>query len=200
MIAFIKGNVADLTAEYVTVDVNGIGYQAYVSARDIRTMPGIGEKVTLYTYLNVYQDGIALYGFLSKDDLMVFKMLITVSGVGPKAALGVLSALSANDLRYAVFSDDSKTISKAPGIGPKTAKKIILDLKDKLNLEDVLEPESGDTAGFSTSDASGAQADAVAALTALGYSAADALRAVRAAAKEGMDTEQILKAALRQII
>ncbi len=200
MIAYLKGEVADLTSDYVVIDVNGVGYLVFVSARDVQTMPGIGSCVTLYTFLNVYQDGMALYGFLSRDDLDVFKLLITVSGVGPKAGLSVLSALSANDLRFAVFSDDSKTISKAPGIGPKTAKKIILDLKDKLKLEDILEENSIEAESSASPAATAAQSDAVAALTALGYAASDSLKAVRAAAKEDMDTEQILKAALRLLM
>lgn len=200
MIAYLKGEVADLTSDYVVIDVNGVGYLAFVSARDVQAMPGIGSCVTLYTFLNVYQDGMALYGFLSRDDLDVFKLLITVSGVGPKAGLSVLSALSANDLRFAVFSDDSKTISKAPGIGPKTAKKIILDLKDKLKLEEILEENSIEAESSASPAATAAQSDAVAALTALGYAASDSLKAVRAAAKEDMDTEQILKAALRLLM
>lgn len=200
MIAYLKGEVADLTSDYVVIDVNGVGYLVFVSARDVQTMPGIGSCVTLYTFLNVYQDGMALYGFLSRDDLDVFKLLITVSGVGPKAGLSVLSALSANDLRFAVFSDDSKTISKAPGIGPKTAKKIILDLKDKLKLEDILEENSIEAESSASPAATAAQSDAVAALTALGYAASDSLKAVRAAAKEDMDTERILKAALRLLM
>lgn len=200
MIAYLKGEVADLTSDYVVIDVNGVGYLVFVSARDVQAMPGIGSCVTLYTFLNVYQDGMALYGFLSRDDLDVFKLLITVSGVGPKAGLSVLSALSANDLRFAVFSDDSKTISKAPGIGPKTAKKIILDLKDKLKLEDILEENSIEAESSASPAATAAQSDAVAALTALGYAASDSLKAVRAAAKEDMDTEQILKAALRLLM
>jgi len=200
MIAYLKGEVADLTSDYVVIDVNGVGYLVFVSARDVQAMPGIGSCVTLYTFLNVYQDGMALYGFLSRDDLDAFKLLITVSGVGPKAGLSVLSALSANDLRFAVFSDDSKTISKAPGIGPKTAKKIILDLKDKLKLEDILEENSIEAESSASPAATAAQSDAVAALTALGYAASDSLKAVRAAAKEDMDTEQILKAALRLLM
>lgn len=201
MIAFLNGIIEELTPEYAVVDVNGVGYLTYVSARDAQAMPRIGDPVKLYTYLNVYQDGISLYGFLSRDDLSVFKLLTTVSGVGPKAALGVLSALSANDLRFAVFSEDSKTISKAPGIGPKTAKKIILDLKDKLNLEDALGTGAADsTAAEAKAETSDAARDAVAALTALGYSSTDALRAVRAAASDEMDTEQILKAALKKLI
>ena len=176
MIAYLKGEVADLTSDYVVIDVNGVGYLAFVSARDVQAMPGIGSCVTLYTFLNVYQDGMALYGFLSRDDL------------------------DANDLRFAVFSDDSKTISKAPGIGPKTAKKIILDLKDKLKLEDILEENSIEAESSASPAATAAQSDAVAALTALGYAASDSLKAVRAAAKEDMDTEQILKAALRLLM
>ena len=155
----------------------------------------------LHTYLQISENGIGLYGFLTKDELNVFKLLITVNGIGPKGAVGILSALSANDLRLAVLADDDKAIAKAPGIGPKTAKKLILELKDKFHLEDALEEIAAPAKMVSHgSEVNDAAMEAVQALTALGYSNSDALKAVRMAdTKEMTNTEEILKAALKQL-
>ena len=187
----------------VVVEVGGVGFEVLVSVRDAADMPPAGEDVKLYTYMSVSEDAIRLYGFLSQDDLNVYKTLITVSGVGPKAALGILGVLSANDVRFAVFSEDDKALARAPGIGGKTAKKLILELKDKLKLEDAIQ---GADAGFQSAEASSSAAidaelaDAVQALTALGYSNSEALRAVRKVkVTEEMSTQDILKQALKQI-
>ena len=134
MIAYVDGKLVRNEEGYVILDVGHIGYRVFVTGRDAGRMPPCGEQVLLHTYLNVKEDLFQLYGFLDADDLEVFRLLLNVSGVGPKAALGVLSALTADDLRFAILSDDSKTISKAPGIGSKTAKKMILELKDKFTL------------------------------------------------------------------
>lgn len=199
MIAFVRGTLAALTENQAVVDHNGFGFAIYINGRDAGRLTGMGEEVQLYTYLNVREDAMQLFGFLSKEDLEVFRLLLNVNGVGPKAALGILSALSANDLRFAVLSDDSKTLSAAPGIGKKTAQKIILELKDKFHLEDAFEEKYTETKDASLA-ASGSSDEAVQALVALGYSGSDALKAVRQVATgENMDTEQILKAALRYL-
>lgn len=201
MIAFVRGTVAQRYENRVILDVNGMGYQIFLSAREAQAMPQTGAQVQLHTYLQVKEDAMQLYGFLSQDDLEVFRLLLGVSGIGPKAALGILSVLTADDLRFAVLSDDVKTIARAPGIGPKTAKKMILDLKDKLSLEEAFErkldhsQESPEAGGVTA-----ARAEAVQALTALGYSGSDALRAVKKVPEDGeMDVEEILKAALKQM-
>lgn len=202
MIAYLDGIVAAVSETRVILDVNHIGFQVFISSRDASQMPGRGERVTVFTYMNVKEDAMQLYGFLSEDDLEMFKLLLTVNGIGPKAALGVCSALTADDIRFAVLSDDVKTISKAPGIGAKTAKKMIMELKDKLNLEDAFEKklshaEQQAVAGSGMDDA---KSEAVQALTALGYSSTDALKAVRKVdVQEGMDVETILKLALKQM-
>ncbi|HCI83585.1 MAG TPA: Holliday junction branch migration protein RuvA, partial [Lachnospiraceae bacterium] len=138
MISYLKGELAGAGEGIAVVDVGGMGFRVFITDRDQADLPAVGEPVQLYTYLSVREDAIWLYGFLSEEDRQVFRQLLTVSGVGPKAALGILSALSANDLRFAVFSDDVKAISKAPGVGLKTAKKLILELKDRLKLEDAI--------------------------------------------------------------
>ena len=203
MISFLRGEVAQVLPDRVVVEVGGVGFEVLVSVRDAADMPPAGEDVKLYTYMSVSEDAIRLYGFLSQDDLNVYKTLITVSGVGPKAALGILGVLSANDVRFAVFSEDDKALAKAPGIGGKTAKKLILELKDKLKLEDAIQgtDTSFQSAEVSSSAAIDAElADAVQALTALGYSNSEALRAVRKVkVTEEMSTQDILKQALKQI-
>lgn len=201
MIAYIKGIVADVSESILVLECGQIGYQLLISSRDAQAMPRPGEHVKVHTYLNVREDAMTLFGFLSKDDLDVFKLLLNVSGIGPKAALGVLSALTADDLRFAVLSEDAKAIAKAPGIGSKTAKKLILELKDKMSLEDAFEKKMANAQVTDANVTADASSEAVQALTALGYSGSDALRAVRRLTiTEDMDTETILKLALKQMI
>ena len=201
MIAYIRGKVAHLTETKVIVDVHDIGYQIFITARDASAMPPADGEVLLHTFFNVKEDAMQLFGFLSKDDMEIFKLLLGVNGVGPKAALGILSVMSADDIRFAVLADDAKTISKAPGIGTKTARKLILDLKDKVSLEDAFEKRLENQAGAPVPTVENdAVSEAVQALTALGYSSADALKAVRKAdIAEGMTTEEILKSALKNM-
>ena len=205
MIAYIRGSVSFLEPEegLVVLETGGIGYQILISGRDFDLLPGVGEEVKLYTYLQVREDGLQLYGFFTKEEQKLFKLLIGVSGIGPKGALGILTALSADDLRFAVLADDAKTISRAPGIGHKTAQKLILELKDKLKLEEAFEAKLAKADMGVRTAASGltdAKNEAVEALTALGYSASDALKAVRQAEiHEDMGVEEILKAALKHM-
>ena len=134
MIAFLKGEIADLTEGSVVLDVNGVGYEVLVPGQLLSMLEGIGSRVKLYTYMQVREDAVVLFGFLTKDDLQMFRLLTGVSGVGPKAGLNILSTLGADDLRFAILADDVKRIAKTPGIGAKTAQKIILELKDRLDL------------------------------------------------------------------
>lgn len=200
MIAFLRGEVAAVSENRLVLDVNNVGYQIFISGRDAADMPSVGEKVKIYTYLSVREDAMQLFGFLSEDDLEVYKLLLNVNGIGPKAGLGILSVLSADDLRFAVLSDDARTISKAPGIGNKTAQKLILELKDKLSLEEAFEKKL-QKAENTGSGLEANRGEAVQALVALGYSNSDALRAVKKAdITEDMDTETILKLALRKLL
>ena len=129
MIAFVRGTAVDMTENSVIVEAGGIGYEIYMTGTDLSQIH-MGEEVQIHTYFNVREDAMQLYGFRSKDDLQMFKLLLGVNGVGPKAAVGVLAGITADELRFAVLSDDMKTFSKAPGIGKKTAQKLILELKD----------------------------------------------------------------------
>ena len=200
MNAYIKGTLEETGSGWIVIDNQGIGYQMQVSARLMEELPMIGTEVKIYTYLNVKEDAMSLFGFLPKDDLHIFKLLLAVNGIGPKGALAVLSVLSADDLRFAVVGGDAKAIAKAPGIGAKTAQRVILELKDKLNIEDVFE-KADQTADIPVKAADQtAKNEAIQALTALGYSASEALSAVsKLEITEDMDTENILKAALKQM-
>ena len=204
MIAFVRGTVVDMTESTVILETGNIGYEIYmpsnVLGRDIR----MGQEVKIHTYFHVKEDLMQLFGFLIKDDLEMFKLLLTVNGIGPKGAMGVLSGITADELRFAALADDVKTISKAPGIGKKTAQKLILELKDKLKLEDAFEMKLAHEQGAVVSNTAGTVTDgkkeAVEALVALGYSNTEALKAVRAVTGvDESDVEAILKAALKNM-
>ncbi|MCD8096569.1 MAG: Holliday junction branch migration protein RuvA [Lachnospiraceae bacterium] len=202
MIGFLRGRVEEIYEGGLVLDVNGVGYELLVPEQLLSEIGGTGRELKLYTYMQLREDAVVLFGFLTRDDLAMFKMLIGVSGVGPKAGLSIMSALGADELRFAVLADDAKKIAKTPGIGAKTAQKIILDLKDRLDLEDALERKLG--ADALTPEAAAAEdgmlQDAVEALVALGYGGTEALRAVRAVElTEDMDVERLLREALRHI-
>ena len=202
MISFIRGTVADLTETSVIVESGYIGFEINMTGNALAQLH-IGQEVKLHTYFQVREDAMQLYGFLKKDDLQMFKLLLGVNGVGPKAAMGVLSGITADELRFAVLSDDVKTLSKAPGIGKKTAQKLILELKDKLKLEDAFELKLAheQEKAVASGDASDGRQEAVAALVALGYSSTDALRAVRKVTEVSPDdVEGLLKAALKNML
>lgn len=199
MIAYLTGKVADITEDNLVVEVGHIGYNVRVPGSVAAQLPPIGEEVKIYTYTSVREDAIQLFGFLTRDDLTVYRQLITVSGIGPKGGLSVLSAMSADELRMAVIAQDAKAIAKAPGVGNKTAQRIILELKDKISLEDTFPAEESISAAIPGAGIGQARTEAVEALTALGYAASDALRAVKAVEQDDMDVEELLKAALKKM-
>lgn len=204
MIAYIKGEVAWIEEERIVLESGNIGYNIMMPASSFDTQDLVGKEVKIYTHLNVREDAMQLYGFLNLDELKTFRLLLGVNGIGPKAAIGILSGLTTDELRFAVFSDDVKTISKAPGIGKKTAQKLILELKDKIDLEEVFETKQEhvrETEGkMESKEENAAKKDAVDALTALGYSSTEALRAVRqTGVTQDMDVETILKLALKNM-
>ncbi|MBR2189356.1 MAG: Holliday junction branch migration protein RuvA [Eubacterium sp.] len=207
MIAYLKGTIEEIEQDALLIDRGGIGFRVFVPAVLLDGSVRIGDQVKIHTYLNVKEDALTLYGFPTRDDLEVFKMLTGVSGIGPKGAMGILSSLTADDLRYAVLSDDAAFIAKAPGIGKKTAQKVILELKDKFNLEDAIERKlsQGGMAApgvrAESDEARRAENDAVEALVALGYSGTEALQAVRRVEiTPEMDSEAVLKQALKLLI
>ena len=205
MYAYIKGTLEEITEDSVIVETGGIGYNIKVSGTTVDLLPGIGSEVKIYTYTLVREDAFSLYGFLTRDDLEIFKKLITVSGIGPKGGLAILSVMSADALRFAVMAADAKAIARAPGIGAKTAERVILDLRDKISLEDTLRgigspaDAAGQAAGAGNSD-NLMKREAIEALVALGYSASDATAAVKKVeVGEDATSESILKLALKHM-
>lgn len=201
MIGYLKGELAELKENYVVLEVGNIGYEVYLPASAIMDLPSRGSTIKLYTYMHVREDAIGLFGFLTKDDLEMFKLLITVNGIGPKGALGILSAITADDIRFAVLAEDAKAIAKAPGIGSKTASKLILELKDKFKLESAFEQRLINQENkLSNSGIQSKKEEAVQALTVLGYSASDALKIVhQIEITEDMTSEEILKQCLKKM-
>lgn len=199
MYAYLKGIVEDIESDKIVLDVNDIGYNIFPSSSLYSSIRTLGEKIKVYTYLHVKEDAMNIYGFSNKNELTLFKLLISVNGVGPRGALGILSIMSTEDLRFAIISGDHKFISKAPGIGSKTASKIILDLKDKIKIDDVLQ-HSTNLSDSESKDHSILE-EAILALTSLGYSQMDASRAVRQCdTRESMNVEDLIKSALKKLI
>lgn len=203
MIAYLKGEVVEIEEEKLILECGDIGYNISMPASALDGTLRPGQEVKIHTHLHVREEAMQLYGFLTRDDLKMFRMLLGVSGIGPKAALGILSGLSADELRFAVLSDDIKTISRAPGVGKKTAQKMILELKDKLDLQEAFDTKTmhvQEASQAETGDLVDAKKEAVQALTALGYSGSEALRAVKQVdVSPDMNVEEILKQALKKM-
>ena len=197
MIAYIEGKIVDVAEDNLILEANHIGYNIRISTETAGRLPAAGEEVRIYTYT-----------YVREDDLEIFKKLITVNKIGPKGGLAILSVMTADDLRFAILAGDAKAIAKAPGVGIKTAERVILDLRDKVSMEDSL--VNREAAGMA--DASGrgkggndktaaARQEAAEALAALGYSPAEAMKAVKEAEiTDGMDAEDILKQALKKLL
>ncbi|MBR6282358.1 MAG: Holliday junction branch migration protein RuvA [Lachnospiraceae bacterium] len=197
MYAYIEGTIAFLEEDRVVLDAGGIGYEIMVGQRDLVAMDAVGSRVRLYTYFQVSENGIGLYGFLQYEDKKFFEKLISVNGVGPKAGLAILGTLSVNDLKFAILGEDEKAITKAPGVGPKLAKRIILDLKDKVDLAEAYEDRMN---GGNNDHITSVKNDVMMALTALGYSSSDALKALSLVEiTEDITEEELLKATLRKM-
>ena len=201
MYAYIKGILAEITEDAIIVENQGIGYEIAVPGQVFDYLPSVGEEVKIYTSHYVREDAILLYGFLTKEDVRIFKMLIGVSGIGPKGALAILSVLSTDDLRFAILGDDAKAIAKAPGVGAKTAQRVIIELKDKLSLEDAFEQKLANQAQKAElNPAIGVKNEAILALTSLGYSQSEALKVLQGIEISPDDqVEDVLKMALKQM-
>lgn len=199
MIYYVKGILTEYSEEGVVIEAGGIGYQITVPASLLSELPQPGEEVKLYTYYQVAEDARKLFGFASRDERSLFLQIIKVSGIGPKLAVSVLGTLSPDALRLAVVSGDVKAISQAPGMGKKTAEKLILELKDKIDLAAVLSPKQT-ASGPAPVVVTDAFSEAVAALQALGYSSSEALKTVRSIeAQDDWTVDQILQEAFRKL-
>ena len=204
MISYIKGPLTEIRGDMIVIEAGPVGLEVRVPLSLLDELPKVGEEEKIYTYFQVREDSMSLYGFLSRQDREMFQQLLGVNGVGPKGALGILSALRPDDLRLAILSGDAKAISRAPGIGVKTAQRVILDLKDKVSADDILSSvaEDGESSGDISWQGSGGDAvkEAIQALVALGYTNAEAARAVRRTeVTDTMTAEEILKASLRHL-
>ena len=200
MISYIKGILEDMSPGMVVVDNHGIGYQMMVPMRG-ESFPKIGQEIKIYTHMHVREDDVSLFGFLSKEEKEAFELLIGVNGIGPKVGLSVLSTLSVYELKMAVISEDVKTISKTPGLGPKGAKKLILELKDKLSFEDLEEDGMGVEILDTSADSSDSVMITIEGLVSLGYSKSEAAIAVnKVEDAKDLTPEELLKKALKNIM
>lgn len=207
MFYYIKGPLVMSDLHTAVVDAGGVGYKLTVSENTYRALPrsGAGSVVTLYTYLSVREDGIELFGFENERELSSFKMLISVSGVGPKAAMAILSLLTPEKFALAVCTEDKKTISKANGVGPKTAARIILELRDKLMKERDIDDDLSTAILDHSAEAAGAPArgkltEAQDALLVLGYSRSEAQNVLKSIDTQSLSIEDIIKEALKKLI
>lgn len=198
MYAYIKGEIVDITEDNLVLECNNIGYNIRIPFSVAQRLPGTGATVKIYTYTSVREDAFQLFGFLSKDDLEIYKKLIAVNGIGPKGALSILSAMSADDLRFAIVAGDAKAISKAPGIGNKSAERIILELRDKVHITS--ESVSSEQISCADTQSDTAKQEALEALVSLGYSPSEALKAMKQIViTDGVDSGAVLKQALKII-
>ncbi len=201
MFSYIKGRVEEIGENHIVLDHDGIGFFIFVPGTVLSQIPGRGTELTVYTYFQVREDGMALYGFLDRDTRRTFELLIGVNSIGPKNALSVLSTLSVDELKFAIAAEDAKQISKVPGIGNKTAQRIIIDLKDKISFLEGAEDSGISAAELSKGEVgNAAKEEAILALVALGYSQTESYKAVhQAEVSEDAGVETILKEALKKM-
>ncbi len=193
MYEYIKGTYVGMSRDYIIVENNGIGYKIYTSGSTLAKIPKMNEEIMLYLQQIVREDFIGVYGFLTKEELNMFNLLLTINGVGAKATLSLLSISNVNNLKYAILSGDEKTITRAPGIGKKMSQRIILELKDKIKPEELHLTEFGDARiDGNTQNAS----EALEALVALGYSEKEAEKALDSIDKKD-SIENIIRNALK---
>lgn len=198
MLSYIKGQLEEIEEDYIVIEAGHVGYSILVPSSLLNELPSIGDQVKIYTYLHVREDAMLLYGFITKDDMEVFKKLIKVNGIGPKGAMGVLSVMTGYELRIAIMNSDLNTICLAPGIGKKTAQKLILDLKDKLKISDYTETIGAAIDHLIVNQNLTFSGEAIEALVVLGYSNHEALQAVKPY-KNLESTEAIIKEALKSL-
>ena len=197
MISFLNGVIAAKNENGAIIDVGGVGFSVSMPTSDIAKMGTIGEGVKVHTHFHMSENSVQLFGFLTNEEIDYFNKLISISGIGPKAALAVLGTLSVQDLAYAIIAEDVKAITRAPGVGPKAAQRIILELKGKIDTQDAVAMPS--QAVNSVASAVRADTGAVNALIALGASPSEAQKAVMQIDATGMTTEDIIKEALRRM-
>ena len=195
MIAHIEGTVADKAADSIVLDVGGVGYLLYVSGATLQMAPAVGGRMKLYSVLNVREDAMELFGFYSREEKAMYERLKGVSGVGSRTALQILSAMSVRDLSIALISGDAAALTRVPGIGKKTAQRLVLELKDKVEDSEL----TGSGATVAPKAGAGPEAEAIAALTALGYSASEAAKAISKVSGQTDRTDELIFLALKSL-
>jgi len=204
MFAYLNGILTDLDAENCIVEVGGIGMNVRISPTTASLLPPIGSTVKIYTYTSVREDAIQLFGFLTASDLKMFKLLISVNGIGPKGGLSILSVMDADTVRFTIITGDVNSLSKAPGVGKKSAERVILELKGKVDVNSFIQESKSSFDGMSNPmvmNDSSAMKEAAEALTALGYNSGESLKAVRnVVVSDDMSVEDILKLALKELM
>ena len=197
MISYVRGELSKLSDASVVVEANGVGYLIHMPPQSVAGLAS-GAAVKIHTHMQVKEDGVSLFGFLTREELQLFSLLITVSGIGPKVALSLLGQLSPEQIMIAIMTDDADALTRAQGVGKKTAQRLSLELKDKIR--------SGDPASGALIDpqqqlymAAGERQDAADALAALGYHRSEAVKAVMEVALEGMKADQVIRLALKKL-
>ncbi len=193
MYRFIKGIIDEIGKDFIVVDNNGIGYKIYTSTNSILNIQDKPKQVKIYTHFHVREDDISIYGFYTKEELEIYELLLSVSKIGPKVGLGIISTIKPQQIKLAIATEDIVQLSKAPGVGKKTAKRIILELKDKI--DDNISIESNDLEGQTDNNLN----EVIGALLSLGYSKVEATRALSKVEIENQSTEDVIKAVLKQL-
>ena len=196
MIAYVKGNLDTKTNTFVVIDVQGIGYKVFMSAKSIESLGEVGQEVKVYTHYYVREDNISLYGFSSNEELRMFELLISVSGVGAKSAIAMLSEITPSTFALAVITDDISKLVKIPGVGKKTAARIILELKDKLKTENSIEQTEEVNVAIQKDDNAN---EAIAALQVLGYTRKEIEKVFEKIDTKNLELEEIIKQALKYL-
>ena len=200
MIAYVKGTLAYTTENHAVIDICGLGLQVQASPTTLTRLPAKGAEVQLFTYLQLSENGQALHGFLTREEVRMFTLLISISGIGPKVATAILGTLPPEQIMIAIVAEDASALSKAPGVGKKTAQRIMLELRDKIKTEDAWSAQSGATpANLTLPGGASTKQDAMDALLALGYGRAEAMQTVLEIADDDMKTEQIIKLSLKKL-
>lgn len=198
MYAYLDGILAEIEESQIVIDVSGIGYLVNVPKSVLSKLPTKGGRIKLYVTLIVREDSHELYGFLDKNNKVLFKMLIEVSGIGPKASMSVLSSISVDDLILSIATGDEKILTRVPGIGKKTAQRIILELKDKIDIH--IKHSHVSASDFASKDISTPEEEALHALLALGYDTSEAYAAIRSVSDKSSESTDLIKAALKVMI
>ncbi|MCR5415551.1 MAG: Holliday junction branch migration protein RuvA [Pseudobutyrivibrio sp.] len=200
MLSYVSGTLVDVEMNMIIIDNHGIGYGISSSMNTIDQLPTMGSEVKIFTKLVPKEDSLTLYGFIDKEELKMFELLLTVSGIGPKGALAILSSMTVSDIRFAVAGGDSKAFSKVPGVGKKTAERAIIDLKDKVDIVDAFESKLNSGAAKSVSNTASVKEEVLEALVSLGYSPSNAAKALdKMTITESTSTEQLLSDTLKQM-